>query len=100
MIPVSPHYSTPKFPKRQAGPPECKDHLAALQFRIRRPCVGRFHESVQCLLACFKFVMADTIGNLLCQPRKPLCTFQISNTGKDTLASNRCIVYLWTGTLR
>jgi hypothetical protein len=34
MIPVSPHYSTPKFPKRQAGPPECKDHLATPQFRI------------------------------------------------------------------
>jgi RNA polymerase sigma factor (sigma-70 family) len=41
--------------------------------------------------------VADTIGNLLCQPRKPLCAFQISNTGKDTLASNRRIVYLWTG---
>jgi hypothetical protein len=34
MIPVSPNYSTPEFPKRQAGPPECKDYLTAPQFRI------------------------------------------------------------------
>jgi hypothetical protein len=34
MIPVLPHYSTPKVPKRQAGPTECKAHLAAPQFRI------------------------------------------------------------------
>jgi hypothetical protein len=53
-----------------------------------------------------KRIDAGNAGNLahdrrpLCQPRKPLRAFPISNPGKDPLASNRCIVYLFNGEYR